>query len=268
MVFGLFSKEKSLQRTIDKATNKLAQQADRWGALERLREDGSEEALYGMCKRWGVVSLKGVEDEQEKSWVVDVLAEKGNEYPPAEVGQTEAQREEARNKNRARVVAALKRYMKSSEENSPSYPLRVLGRVADHDLVVSTIDDLLANEPPGYARFPDRRIDILKWFSEWKGATDDEVIPRLTPYVADFDENVRFTAIDGLADRDPERIAGPLIDALVRPEEESGRIRRTVVEVLERRKIALGARASQVAAMLTGPLAEDFKVDGGIVKKK
>ena len=94
------------------------------------------------------------------------------------------------------------------------------------------------------------------------------MIPRLTPYVADFDENVRFTAIDGLADRDPERIAGPLIDALVRPEEESGRIRRTVVEVLERRKIPLGARARQVAAMLTGPLAEDFKVDGGIVKKK
>ncbi len=30
MVFGLFSKEKGLQRTIARATNKLSQQADRW----------------------------------------------------------------------------------------------------------------------------------------------------------------------------------------------------------------------------------------------
>ena len=77
MVFGLFSKDRALQRTIDKAINKLAQQPDRWGALEKLREDGSDEALYGLCKRFGITSMKGVEDEQEKNWVVDVLIEKG-----------------------------------------------------------------------------------------------------------------------------------------------------------------------------------------------
>ena len=57
MVFGLFSKERSLQRTIDKAINKLAQQPDRWSALEKLREDSSEEALFGMCKRFGITSI-------------------------------------------------------------------------------------------------------------------------------------------------------------------------------------------------------------------
>jgi hypothetical protein len=60
----------------------------------------------------------------------------------------------------------------------------------------------------------------------------------------------------------------PLIDALVRPEEESGRIRRTIFEALERTKAPLGDRANEVKAMLTGPLADDFKVDAGIVKKK
>jgi hypothetical protein len=268
MVFGLFSKERQLQKTIEKATNKLAQQPDRWGALEKLREDASEEALFGLCKRFGVTAMKGVEDEQEKNWVVDVLAEKGNSYPPAQPGQTEAQREEGRKQNRDRVLAALKRYMKSSEEASLSFPLRVLERIADHATVIATVDELLKSEPPGYARFPDRRIDLLKWFSEWKDAADDEVIPRLTPYLPDFDENVRFTAIDGLGARDPAKIVSPLIDALVRPEEESGRIRRTIIEVLEKRKAPLDGRSQEVAAMLTGPLAEDFKVDGGVVKKK
>src|SRR5690348_8912637 len=101
MPFGLFSKERGLQRTIDKATNKLSQQPDRWGAMERLREDGSEEALYGLCKRWSIVSLKGVEDEQEKNWVVEVLSQIGGA-----------------------ALAPLVRYMKSADQLS--HPLKVL----------------------------------------------------------------------------------------------------------------------------------------------
>lgn len=243
MVFGLFSKERSLQKTIDKATNKLAQQPDRWAALEKLRDDGSEDALFGLCKRFGITSMKGVEDEQEKNWVVDVLVEK-----------------------RGAALAPLRRYMKNA--NQLSFPLRVLERIADHDKVLEVADELFASEPPGYARFPERRIDLLKWFTEWKDATEDEVISRVTPYLTDFDENVRFTAIDGLSTRDPKKIAGPLIDALIRPEEESGRIRRTIVEVLERTKAPLGGRAKDVATMLSGPLGDEYKIDGEIVKKR
>jgi hypothetical protein len=243
MVFGLFSKERSLQKTIEKATNKLAQQPDRWGALEKLRDDGTEEALFGLCKRFSITSMKGVEDEQEKNWVVDVLVEKGK-----------------------LSLAPIARYMQSAE--SLAFPLRVIERVADHAKVLELVDAVLASEPPGYVRMPDRRIDLLKWFLEWKGGTDDEVVPRVTPYLTDFDENVRFTTIEGLATKDPKKIAIPLIDALMRPEEESGRIRRTIVEVLEKTKAPLADRADKVKAMLTGQLADDFKVDAGIVKKK
>ena len=78
MVFGLFSsKEKNLQKLVSKATNKLAQQADRWAALEKLREDGSDDALFGLCKRFAITSGNQVEDQQEKTWVVDVLVAKG-----------------------------------------------------------------------------------------------------------------------------------------------------------------------------------------------
>ena len=243
MAFGLFSKERALQKTIEKAINKLAQQADRWAALEKLRDDGTDEALYGLCKRFGITSLKGVEDEQEKSWVVDVLVEKGGA-----------------------AIAPTVRYIKHADQIA--FPLKVVERVADHDKVLQIVDEILATEPPGYVRMPDRRIDLIKWFGEGKGVTDDELIPRVTPYVTDFDENVRFTAIDALSTREPKKIAKPLIDALLRPEEESGRIRRAIVEVLEKTKAPLGDRAAAVKAALAGPLAEDFKVDGGIVKKK
>jgi hypothetical protein len=243
MVFGLFSKERSLQKTIEKATNKLAQQQDRWAALEKLRDDGGNEALFGLCKRFGVTSSKGVEDEQEKNWVVDVLVEKSSAS-----------------------LTPLVRYMKNAEQLS--FPLRVLERIADHDKIIEVVDELLATEKPGYARFPERRIDVLKWLGEWKGATEDEVIERLLPYLGDFDENVRFTAIDGLATREPTKIVGPLIDALVRPEEESGRIRRTIVEVLERSKAPLGSRANEVATMLSGPLGDGFKIANDRVQRR
>ena len=42
----------------------------------------------------------------------------------------------------------------------------------------------------------------------------------------------------------------------------------TIVEVLEKSKAPLGDQADAVATALTGPLADDFKVDGGLVKKR
>ena len=243
MVFGLFSKEKALQRTIEKATNKLAQQPDRWAALEKLREDGSDAALHGLCKRFSITSMKGVEDEAEKAWVVDTLVAK-----------------------RDAALGPLVRYMKSAEQLA--FPLRVLERIADHDKVLEVVDQLLATEPPGYVRMPERRIDLLRWFAEWKPATDDELISRFTPYVTDFDENSRFAAIDGMASRDPVKIAAPLLAAMIRPEEESGRIKRAIAEVLVKTKAPLGEHAAAVAGALTGPLADAFKVDGGVLKKR
>lgn len=242
MVFGLFSKEKALEKTIAKATNKLSQQVDRWGALERLKEDGSAEALLGLCKRFGITSTKGVDDEQEKNWVVDTLVGFG----PA-------------------ALPPLIRYMDKAEQLA--FPLKVLERIAPREKILEVVDALFASEPPGYVRIPERRIDLIRWFSEWKPATDDEVVNRLSPYVGDFDENSRFTAIDGMAGRDPAKIAPPLVAALIRPEEESGRIKRTIVEVLEKSKAPLGDQADGVAAVLIGPLA-DFKVDKGVVKKR
>ncbi len=313
MVFGLFSKEKSLQKTVEKAINKLAQQPDRLGALERLRDDGSEEALFGLCKRWGVTSMKAVEDEQEKHWVVDTLVSAGRIpfkfievtgevaklQPGRAAGITEratvtfagipleitavddktttvklgatAKAAKPGSTGEAMIsphpaLTPLSRYMKSAEQLG--FPLRVLERVADRDTIMTVVEDLFASEQPGYVRMPERRIDLLRWFSEWKPATDDELVSHLTPYVADFDENVRFTAIDGMATRDPAKIAPPLIAGLLNPDEESGRIKRTIVEVLVKAKAPLGDKAKEVAAALTGPLADDFKVDAGVLKSR
>ena len=243
MVFGLFSKEKSLAKTIERATNKLAQQPDRVQSLEKLKEDGSDAALFGLCRRFSVTSQKAVEDEWEKHWVVDTLVGHG-----------------------AAALPPLVRYMKSSDHLS--FPLRVLERIGDRVRVLEIADELFAAEAPGYVRMPDRRIDLLRWFREWKPGTDAEIVSRLTPYVTDFDENSRSAAIEGMAGRDPALIGAPLIAALLRPEEESGRIRRQILDVLAAAKAPLGDQAAAVGAALRGPLADDFRVEGDIVKNR
>jgi hypothetical protein len=239
MVFGLFSKEKQLQRTIDRATNKLAQQADRWGAMEKLKEDGTPEALYGLCRRFAITSSRGVEDEQEKNWVVSALVEMG----PV-------------------VLDPLRRYMSSAQQLS--FALKVLEGIVPKPKVLEVIDELLAKEPPGYTRDPDRRIDIIRWLGEWNQLTDEDIVPRLVPYLADFDENVRFATIDSLAPRGAEKIGAPLIEALLRPEEESGRIKRRIADVLAEKKVALGDRTAAVGGALTGTIAQ-FAVKNGVL---
>jgi len=242
MVFGLFSKEKSLQRTIDKATNKLAQQADRWSAMERLREDGSEGAIFGLCKRWGITSSVGVQDEQEKAWVVDVMVEIG-----------------------ANAIEPMRRWVKTAAHLS--YPLEALGRLINRETGLEMVDQILADEPPGYTRDPERRLDVLRWLNEWSKVTSEDIVPRMIPYLEDFDENVRWATADGLSHHEHPEIGPALVKALIRPEEQSGRVRRRIAEILAEKQVPLGDDVDKVKDVLVGPVAA-FEVKDGVLNAK
>ena len=235
-MFGLFSKEKSLQRTIERATNKLAQQGDRWAAMEQLQKDGSEGALFGLCKRFGVTSMKQVEDEQEKNWAVDVLVGVG----PA-------------------ALPPVTRYIKGAPQLA--FALKVIERIATNEEILGIVDEVLATEEPGYTRDPERRLDLLRWLAELEKLPAAERVKRLAPYLKDFDQNVRCAVADALASHDPTMIGDALLDAFLRPEEESGRFRRRIAEILADKQIPLHGKGAEVAPLLTGPAA-GFAVTG------
>jgi hypothetical protein len=245
MVFGLFSKEKQLQRVIDRANNKLAQQPDRWGAMEQLKEMGTTDALYGLCKRFLFVSLKGSEDEQEKAWVADVLIAKGEQS-----------------------FGAVKKFLKNHAQLS--YGLKVLGKIVDRDRALEVVDEILESEEPGYTRDPERKLDLMKWLGEWDGGLGEDMIPRIAPYLKDHSEDVRYFSAEALARLEPwEQIAPHLVDALTNPEEEAGRFKRRLAEILVEHGGGLGDKADAVKAALTGPALQGFAVkDGKIVQTK
>ena len=230
MVFGLFSKDRALQRTIDKATSKLAQHQDRWAAMEKLRDNGTDDALHALCKRFSFHYDKTSEDEQEKAWVVDALVAKGE-----------------------MALGPLRRYM--AQSTTIAHPLMVLERIANKAKALEVVDELLANEEPGYTRDPEKRQQIIDWLGEWAAATDDEVAERVIPYLADFDENVRFATVQTLSNR-PSQMGHPaLVAALVRADEDSKRLRIRIAEVLAEQEAPLGEHKAAVSELLGDTLS-------------
>jgi len=206
-ILDLFSKQGRTERArasnIKTAVNKYAQSPDRFKALQSLRDDGSEEALYGLLRRFGMMYDKTIEDEQEKDWVFDVLVEKG----PA-------------------ILPALKKYLFAAD--SISWPLRVLDKVADRENELALLREILQRHEPGYERDPSKKIQLLNHLAALK---DKRVPPLVAPYLADMDEGVRYAAAEALVRLADEGVAArPLLARFADPQEESLRVRLVIAD--------------------------------------
>ncbi len=203
----LFAKDKRDERArrknIERAMNKFSQSADRWKALESLAADGSDEALYGLVRRFGMFYDKTIEDEQEKDWVFDTLVSKGDKALPA-----------------------LKRSLLAAD--SISWQLRTLAKVATREQELAAIEEVLAKHEPGYERDPSKKMQLLKHLAALK---DPKVPALVAPYLKDMDEGVRFTTVEALLRLKDEAAARDvLLEVFVSDAEESLRIRLRICE--------------------------------------
>jgi hypothetical protein len=207
-LFDLLSRDKREERArtrnIQRALNKYAQSVDRTKALEALADDGSEEALLGLLRRFGVMYDKTIEDEQEKEWVCETLCSKG----PA-------------------ALPAVRRYLFSAE--SISWPLRVLDRIVpSKDEEMAMIEEVMARHEPGYERDPTKKMQLLSHLASIK---HPKSAPLAVPYLKDMDEGVRYTAAETLLRQKNEAVARePLLELFVSDAEESLRIRLKIAD--------------------------------------
>jgi hypothetical protein len=172
--------------------------------MEALAVEGSDEALYGLLRRFGMMYDKSIEDEQEKEWVCDTLISKGESALPA-----------------------VKRYLISAE--SVSWPLRVLQKVSpSKDAELDIVAEVLARHEPGYERDPTKKIQLIRHLGLMKHAK----VPLLVaPYLADMDEGVRFATIEALlALKNEEAAREKMLELFVSDSEESLRLRIRIAE--------------------------------------
>ncbi len=239
-MFGLFSKEKSFNKLAERVTNPLAQSLDRWGAMEKLRDKGDEEAIYALCKRFSITADKTIEDQQEKDWTVATLVALGQD----------------------RALPPLRRYMKNAKQLG--YALKVLGQITTEDTIFEVIDEILADEEPGYVRDPKRRIDIIEWLGQCD-ANPKEIVARVLPYVEDFDENVRFKSIETITYKPDPSAAETICRAMVRSEEESKRFQVRCAELLAEKAWPVGSHKAEVQALLP-TILDKFSLEGDTLK--
>lgn len=215
----------ALQKTIAKANNKHAQSMDRFKALESLAENGSEEAIGGLLRRFGFNYDKSIEDEQEKQWIHDTLVDLANAAPDND--SDEARREQA--EQRAAIVGALRKSLLGAD--TISWQLRILEHIArDHDEMWSILEKVVEANDNQYVRDPSRKVQLVDFLGEWK---DPRAARALVQYLEDVDETVRFKTVEAiLHQRDEETDREPLLQLLVRPEEESRRIKIRILDGL------------------------------------
>jgi hypothetical protein len=242
-LFDLLSKDKrderARTRNVQRALNKYAQSADRMKALEALAADASDDSLYGLMRRFGMMYDKTIEDEQEKEWVFETLCEKGTTALPA-----------------------IKRYLFSAE--SISWPLRLLDRVApDKDHEMAVIEEVLARHEPGYERDPTKKMQLLAHLAALKHPRSAQLC---APYLKDMDEGVRYTAVEALLRQKNDAVARePLLELFTSDAEESLRIRLKIAEGFA----DLGWLVQGYRPGVEKKLPESFSLDReGHIKKK
>jgi hypothetical protein len=228
-----FSKDgrdaRAREKNAARAINKYAQSPDRMKALQALRDDGSDDALYALMRRFGMMYDKTIEDEQEKEWVFEWLVEKG-----------------------AAVLPALKRYMLSAD--SISWPLRLLDKVVDgKDGRIDVIAQVMERHEPGYERDPTKKIQLLTHLA---GLKHVRVPPLAVPYLDDMDEGVRYAASEALLKQGDEATArGPLLDLFAK--EESLRLRIRIADGLAELAWPVADRRADIEKVLP----ESFQIE-------
>jgi hypothetical protein len=261
-LFDFLSGKGSVEKTVKAAQAKHAQSADRFHALEKLRDEAGDEAVGGMFRRFGWNYDKSIEDEQEKEWVEAQLVEMATF--PANEGDDETTAT-VKKQQREIVLRQLERSIASSD--SIAWQLRILERVTTHDEAWPILAKAIEDNDNSYVRDPSKKIQLINFIGE--NVAEARAAQALLQYLEDVDETVRFNTVEALAHGKQEETARePLIKLLLSKDEESRRIKVRILDVMA----GLGwtshgykAEIDQAIADLGGGYTIDNK---GRVKKK
>jgi hypothetical protein len=234
-------KDRGLQKACAKAVNNKIKPDDRRPALYTLLENGGEEALTALLRRFTFIyDTNIVVDEEEKIYVYEGLLGLGE-----------------------RILPQLRQHLHSAP--TLSWGLRLLNEIYDRETTWTVVAEVLADLEPGYERDPTRKQQLMTFLGDFK---DERAVDQLIPYLEDHDETVRFVTVESLFKQGDDRAREPLLELVTNEEEESLRIKHRIAEgFVEMGWLVKGYRGT-VEKLLQTAISE-FMVDGkGRIKRK
>jgi hypothetical protein len=240
---SIFS-DKATQKGIDKQVLRLkeryAQPEYRREAMDKLLAWGTPEAYAGVLTRFTVVAQSPHWDEEEKRWLVDELAARGE---PAKLA---LQAFLAREDSVAFAVKALRKLSSSQEQWINDLVAALHARPADDHRTTLGKAELVA---------------------QLKDGGGGEVVAAVLPYLGDHADDVQMATIDcvdhhfAAAPDDVKAGVTARLQAIVADDARSARVLRHAAGAMARLKLPVDATKP-----LAPPVAEDFVVkDGALV---
>lgn len=221
-LLDIFAKKDSpaaIKKHAARVANKRSQTPDRWESIKALREAGGQAAAEALLPRFDYKVDPSISDREEKDYVVECLVHMGEAALPA-----------------------VRAHLHNSD--SIAWPLRVLTQLLDEDGVVTELLAVAADMSAEYERFPEKKIQVL---AELEERRDPRIAPAVLPFVRDMNENARYHAVGALLRQEEAAdFVESVMDAFL--EEESARIRATVLDRLADAALGVGPRQPEVAA--------------------
>ncbi len=232
-LFDYFSKEAATERKRErcrkKLTNMYYQKADRLASAEgayELAREGDIESIRVLLARFEHLCPSHTIDREEKEYVVELLV--SLEDPAVE-----------------QIVDYCRKTAKGIY-----WPIQVLEELWPHEKVSDFLAEILEATDTDYWRDPEKKVGLVQLAGEHES---ERVGLALLPFVEDHSEEVRFTAVDNILNRNIEGTHGKLLPRLA-GEEESLRIVNRIANGFADKGWSVGDRADEVKPRLPAAL--------------
>jgi hypothetical protein len=210
-IFDMFlSEEKRIAKQQRTITNRDAQPEDREAAARWLAENGSAKSVVGLLTRFDMKLENQLKDAGERDFVYSLVVGLGDALD----------RPLARHLERCQNLA---------------HPLKLLVETKGEQAAIERVFELLQREHEKDDFKPRRKTDLLVWLAQH---THEGAVAASRPFLEDFDENVRYAAIEVIAAQNPDDMAAILEPVLTRPEEDANRVKVRIAELFLQRGLA------------------------------
>lgn len=217
-LFDFFSggPDGQLKRHSKRAMNLNAQAEDREASLHWLAQDGSEQAILGLLGRYSVTYEHQMKDLSEKELVFELLETLGDQ-----------------------VCAPIKIWARRAPKFAR--PLQLVDKFEGEEATVTLLVEMLGLENDPFK--PEKKRQILIKLAEY---IDERIVPAIEPCLRDFDEGIRYAAVEAVLSQPDEVVRGHLASSIADEKEESNRLRVRIAEAFHQRNWSLDEFAAAV----------------------
>ncbi len=211
-------KDGQLKRHAKRLSNLNAQVEDRESSAYWLAENGSDQAILGLLGRFTVTYEHQMKDMNEKDLVFSLLKSMGPE-----------------------VTQPIKTWARGATQFAR--PLLLVAHFEGEEETVALLLEMLGMENDPFK--PEKKRQILIKLAEYQ---DPRIRDGILASLRDFDEGIRYAAVEALLNQDDDNTWEDLGRCLADDKEDSNRVRVRIAEAFHQRSWTLGEFADAVSA--------------------